>query len=303
MDWRANKRSKDGKEHRYGSVEESRRLRSGRVVQRRVLYLGEINDSQQAAWRKTLEVFDEAEQRAASLSLFPKERAMRRRKLVRLWKTLRKLRRSAPARDQLLLRIGAAKKEAGRAFGFVPLHLPREGEEVTRQTFSFHLDREKLQKAELRDGHYLLRSNLLGEKPEVLWELYILLTQIEAAFRTLKSELGLRPIYHQGEKRVEAHIFVAFLAYALSVTLRQRLAPCAPGLTPRAVLEKLATIQMLDVCFPTTDGRWLIMPRYTQPEPEQMLLLHQLHLSLPSQPPPRIKLAETATDNLVQLKM
>ena len=594
---RANKRIKDGKEHRYWSVEESRRLRSGRVVQRRVLYLGEINDSQQAAWRKTLEVFDEAEQRAASLSLFPedralpadaldgvqvklqemelrrprafgnywlgcelwrqlglsefweerlgrgreevpwakvlellvvsrlvapgsefrlhrqgfeqsargdllgtgfavaekdrlyrcldrigehraglfdhlrqrwqelfqarfdvllydltstyiegegkeipkaqhgysrdhrgdcrqvvialvvtpegfplayevlagntsdrttlrgflqkieaqygrarrvwvmdrgipteevleemrtggrevfylvgtprgriqqyekqwldlpwqkvrgsvevklfaedgelyvlaksegrhaKERAMRRRKLVRLLKTLRQLRRRAPARDQLLLRIGAAKKEAGRAFGFVPISLPQEGEEVTRQTFTFQLDKEKLQKAEWRDGHYLLRSNLLGEKPEVLWELYLLLTQIEAAFRTLKSELGLRPIYHQVEKRVEAHIFVAFLAYALSVTLRHRLAPCAPGLTPRAVLEKLATIQMLDVCLPTTDGRWLIMPRYTQPEPEQMLLLHQLHLSLPSQPPPRIKPAETVTTSPVQMKM
>jgi hypothetical protein len=240
---------------------------------------------------------------AKSTGRHAKERAMRRRKLVRLLKTLRKLRRSAPVRDQLLLRIGAAKKEAGRACGFVSLHLPREGEEVTRQTFTFHLDKEKLQKAELRDGHYLLRSNLLGEKPEVLWELYILLTQIEAAFRTLKSELGLRPIYHQVEKRVEAHIFVAFLAYALSVTLRQRLTPCAPGLTPRAVLEKLATIQMLDVCLPTTDGRWLIMPRYTQPAPEQMLLLHQLHLSLPSQPPPRIKPAETVTDQRMQLKM
>ena len=232
-----------------------------------------------------------------------KERAMRRRRLVRLLKALRQLRRSAPARDQLLLRIGAAKKDAGRAFGFVPLRLPKEGEAVTRQTFSFPLDKEKLQKAELRDGHYLLRSNLLGEKPEVLWERYILLTQIEAAFKTLKSELGLRPIYHQGEKRVEAHIFVAFLAYALSATLRQRLAPCAPGLTPRAVLEKLATIQMLDVCLPTTDGRWLIMPRYTQPQPEQMLLLHQLHLALPSQPPPRIKPTATVTAGPVQLKM
>jgi hypothetical protein len=165
------------------------------------------------------------------------------------------------------------------------------------------LDQEKLQKAELRDGHYLLRSNLLGEKPEGLWELYLLLTQIEAAFRTLKSELGLRPIYHQGEKRVEAHILVAFLAYALSVTLRHRLAPCAPGLTPRAVLEKLATLQMLDVCLPTTDGRWLIMPRYTQPEPEQMLLLHQLHLTLPAQPSPHIKPKETVSTGPVQLKM
>jgi hypothetical protein len=227
-----------------------------------------------------------------------KERAIRRRKLARLLKTLRKLRRSAPARDQLLLRIGAAKEEAGRALGFVPLRLPPEGEEVTRQTFTFHLDQAKLQKAELRDGHYLLRSNRVGENPSVLWECYILLTQIEAAFRTLKSELGLRPIYHQMENRVEAHIFVAFLAYALSVTLKQRLVALAPGLTPRAVLEKLATLQMLDVCLPTTDGRWLIMPRYTQPEPDQSLMLHQLKTALPAQLPPRIKAPQEAAQPL-----
>ena len=232
-----------------------------------------------------------------------KERAIRRRKLARLLGQLRALGRKPPTRDQLLLRIGAAKKEAGRAFGFVRLHLPGEGEEVNHQTFTFRLDKEKLKKAELRDGHYLLRSNLVGEDPAVLWERYIQLIQIEAAFKTLKSELGLRPIYHQVEKRVEAHIFVAFLAYALSVTLRQRLQPLAPGLTPRAVLEKLATIQMLDVCFPTTDGRWLIMPRYTQPEPDQMLLLHQLRLSLSPQPPPRIKPSEQAAAAMVRLKM
>jgi hypothetical protein len=218
-----------------------------------------------------------------------KEQAIRRRKLVRLLWKLRDLRRKSPTRDQLLLRIGAARKEAGRAFGFVRILLPKEGEAVTRQTFTFQLDKDKLQKAELRDGHYLLRSNLTGEEAAVLWELYLQLTQIEAAFRTLKSELGLRPIYHRLENRVEAHILVAFLAYALSVTLKQRLHALAPGLTPRAVLEKLATIQMLDVCLPTTDGRWLILPRYTQPEPDQALMLHQLNLSLPSQPPPRIK--------------
>jgi hypothetical protein len=232
-----------------------------------------------------------------------KERAIRRRKLARLLWKLRDLRRKGPARDQLLLRLGAARKEAGRAFGFVPIHLPEEGEEVTRQTFTFHLDKEKLKKAERRDGHYLLRSNLVGEDPSVLWERYVQLTQIEAAFKTLKSELGLRPIYHQLEKRMEAHIFVAFLAYALSVTLKQRLEALAPGLTPRAVLEKPATIQMLDVCFPTTDGRWLIMPRYTQPEPDQQLMLHRLELTLPSQPPPRIKVPEPDSATAVKLKM
>ena len=233
-----------------------------------------------------------------------KEQAIRRRKLVRLLGKLRDLRRKSPGRDQLLLRIGAARKEAGRAFGFVCIHLPQEGEAVTRQTFTFAVDKEKLKKSELRDGHYLLRSNLTGEDAAVLWELYLQLTQIEAAFRTLKSELGLRPIYHQLENRVEAHILVAFLAYALSVTLRQRLQALAPGLTPRAVLEKLATIQMLDVCLPTTDGRWLIMPRYTQPEPDQALMLHRLNLSLPSQPPPRLKAQDESAQSVQpRLKM
>ena len=139
-----------------------------------------------------------------------------------------------------------------------------------------------------RRGFYL--SVITGEDPGVLWERYVQLTQIEAAFKVMKSELGLRPIYHQLGHRVEAHILVAFLAYCLLVTLKNRLQALAPGLTPRAVLETLAPIQMLDVTFPTTDGRRLVMPRYTQPTPEQKLLLHQLQLSLPAQPPPRIQL-------------
>jgi len=141
----------------------------------------------------------------------------------------------------------------------------------------------------LQDGHYLLRSNLVGEAPAVLWERYIQLSQIEAAFKAMKSELGIRPLYHQLGHRVEAHIVVAFLAYCLLVTLKNRLQALAPGLTPRAVLEKLATIQMLEVWLPTTDGRWLVMPRFTQPEADQVILLHKLKLALPQQPPPRIK--------------
>lgn len=222
-----------------------------------------------------------------------KERAMRRRRLARLLWKLRALRRSAPARDQLLLRMGAAKQEAGRAYGFVQIRLPKASEEVTRQSFTFRLNRDKLKQAELRDGYYLLRSNLVEEDPAVLWDRYIQLTQVEAAFKALKSELGLRPIHHQLEHRVEAHILVAFLAYCLLVTLKNRLQALAPGLTPKAVLEKLGAIQMLDVYLPTTDGRWLVMPRYTQPEPEQQILLHRLKLSLPPQPPPRLKARST----------
>jgi len=219
-----------------------------------------------------------------------KEKAIRRKRLARLLRKLRGMRHSLPKRDQLLLRIGAAKKEAGRAFGFVTIRVPKADEEVTRQTFTFATNKNRLRQAEQRDGHYLLRSNLTGEDPAALWERYVQLTQIEAAFKSMKSELGLRPIYHQLGHRVEAHILVAFLAYCLLVTLKNRLRALAPGLTPRAVLESLAPMQMLEVIFPTTDGRRLVMPRYTQPTPEQKLLLHQLQLTLPDQPPPRIQI-------------
>jgi transposase len=220
-----------------------------------------------------------------------KEIAMRRRRLVRLLLKLRAMRRSLPSRDQLLLRIGAAKKEAGRAFGFVKIQLPGKDEAVTRDSFRFQLDKTRLKEVERRDGYYLLRSNLTGEDPAVLWSRYVQLTQIESVFRSLKSELGIRPIYHQKEDRADAHILIAFLAYCLQVTLKNRLMAYAPGLTPSAVLEKLGTVQMIDVCIPTCDGRWLILSRYTQPDRDLQLLLHHLQLELPSQPPPRIKTA------------
>ena len=231
-----------------------------------------------------------------------KEIAIRRKKLVRLLRKLRAMQRGCPKRDQLLLRVGAAKTEAGRAFGFVKITLPKSNEEVTRKTFHFAIDKTKLNDAELRDGHYLLRTNLVAEDPAVLWDRYIQLTQIEAAFKCLKSDLAVRPIYHQLERRVDAHIMVAFLAYCLMITLKHRLKDHAPGLTPRAVLDKLATIQMLDVTFPTTDGRLLVMPRHTEPDHEQALLLHHLKLELPQQPPPRITPAACSLP-LPKLKM
>jgi transposase len=231
-----------------------------------------------------------------------KEIAIRRKKIVRLLRKLRAMRRSCPKRDQLLMRVGAAKTDVGRAFGFVIINLPKAGELVTKQTFSFKLDKAKLKEAEQRDGHYLLRTNLVNEDPAVLWDRYMQLTQIEATFKCLKSDLGVRPIFHQLEHRVEAHIMVAFLAYCLIVTLKHRLQAYAPGLTPRAVLEKLATIQMLDVSFPTTDGRRLVMPRYTEPDPEQALLLHHMKLVLPPQPAPRISVGASSS-SFPQLKM
>jgi transposase len=218
-----------------------------------------------------------------------KEMAMRRKRLARLLRKLRAMRRSLPQRDQLLLRIGAAKKEAGRAFGFVKIQLPKADQPVTRETFSFQVKKAKLKAAEQRDGHYLLRSNLTAEDPAVLWARYVQLTQIESVFRTLKSELGIRPIYHQLEHRADAHVLIAFLAYCLQVTLKNRLLVHAPGLTPAAVLAKLATIQMVEVWIPMLDGRWLVLPRHTQPDKDVQAVLDHLRLTLPSQPPPRIK--------------
>ena len=221
-----------------------------------------------------------------------KENAMRRKRLTRLLRKLRAMRKSLPKRDQLLLRIGAAKKEAGRAFGFVKIQTPSADQAVTRETFSFEVEKAKLKAAEQRDGHYLLRSNLTGEDPAVLWTRYVQLTQIESVFRSLKSELSIRPIRHQLEHRADAHILIAFLAYSLQVTLKNRLMMHAPGLTPAAVLEKLATIQMVEVWIPMVDGRWLVMPRHTQPEKDVQALLNQIRITLPSQPPPRIKASQ-----------
>jgi transposase len=217
-----------------------------------------------------------------------KERAMRRRRLKRLCKRLQELQQQAPSRDQLLLKLGAAKKEAGRAYGLVRVCLPDKEQAVTPQTFTFRLNRKKLRLARRREGHYLLRTNLSNDNPTELWSYYIQLTEVEQAFKELKGDLGIRPVFHQLEARIEAHIFVAFLAYCLHVTLKARLRPLAPGLTPRSALEKFAAIQMVDVHLPTTDGRTLVLTRYTEPEPEQQLLLERLQLRLPEQPPPRI---------------
>ena len=221
-----------------------------------------------------------------------KERGMRRRRLKRLWHRLGDLQKQKITRDQLLLKLGAAKKEAGRAYGLVYIHLPNPDQCVNARTFTFALNKTKLRQVRRREGRYLLRSNLNGEDPAKLWEYYIQLTEIEQAFKELKHDLAIRPIYHQREDRIEAHIFVAFIAYCLQVTLKHRLRTLAPGLTPRAVLEKFATLQMVDVHLPTTDGRTLILPRYTEPEKDQKILLQQLQLELPGQPPPRISHAD-----------
>ena len=155
-------------------------------------------------------------------------------------------------------------------------------------TGSYRLRRKKLRQVFRREGRYLLRSNMTGEDPAALWRHYMQLTEIEQAFKELKHNLAIRPIFHQLEQRIEAHIFVSFIAYCLLVTLKNLARPQAPGLTPRAIVEKFAAIQMVDLHVPTADGRHLVLARHTQPSEDHELLLRQLDLALPKQPAPKL---------------
>ena len=217
-----------------------------------------------------------------------KESAMRKRRLRKLIRRLCELRQQELTRAELLMKLGAAKKEAGRTYGLMTIETPTKDQAVTPETFRFVLDRKKLRQTLRREGSYLLRSNIDGGAPEELWRMYLQLVEIEQAFKELKSDLSIRPIYHQRDERIEAHIFIAFLAYCLQVTLKQRLRALAAGLTPRAVLEKFAAMQMIDVELPTTDGRLIVLSRYTEPEDDQQLLLQRLQLQLPHPSPPKI---------------
>lgn len=220
-----------------------------------------------------------------------KERAMRLRKLRALIKRLRELQnfKKPLTRDDLLVAVGQAKEQAGRAFKLLEIQWPQEGQQVNAQTFSFRLALDRYRQWYRREGRYLLRTNLTETDPKLLWEYYLQLVAIEAAFKNLKDDLQIRPIFHQKQERIQAHIFVAYLAYCLHVTLQAKLRQLASGLTPRTLLEKFATMQMMDVFFPTEEaGKELLFRRYTQPEKDHQMLLAQLGWQLPEQPPPRI---------------
>lgn len=218
-----------------------------------------------------------------------KERAMRRRRLKALLARLRELAGMKLKRDALLIRIGQAKEQAGRAFSLVDIDLPEPRQPVTAETFTFAVNRKKLREVCRREGRYLLRSHMVTQcESGKLWEFYMQLTRIEDVFKNLKGDLAIRPIHHQREDRIEAHVFIAFIAYCMQVTLQRRLRDLAPGLTVRSVLEKFAAVAMVDVHLPTSDGRTVIMPRHTQPEKELKLLLRRLKIELPTQPKPRI---------------
>jgi transposase len=223
---------------------------------------------------------------AQSDARIDKERSMRGKRLRRYVDRLQALQSQRLTRDQLLMKLGAAKHEAGRAANLIKVEIPKGS--TTTARLEFRLQRDKLRQVRRREGRYLLRTNLTAQEPERLWTFYIQLTEVEQAFKELKHDLAVRPIYHQKESRIEAHVFVAFLAYCLQVTLKAKLRPLAGGITPREVIAKFKTMQMVDVRIPTTDGRELVLSRYTQPEAEHRMLLDQLRLTLPQQPPPKI---------------
>jgi transposase len=220
-----------------------------------------------------------------------KERSMRRRRLRKYLKRLAELqtRKQLMKRDALHQAIGAAKKEAGSDARHVEITVKIQKQKKKKYAaLSYRLNRASLRLARRREGCYLLRTNLTDTDPAKLWTFYLQLTEVEQAFKELKNDLSLRPIYHQLEKRIEAHIFISFLAYCLQVTLKAKIKYSASGLTPRSVLEQFATMQMLDVRIPTTDQRELLLTRYTHPSKEIQLLLDQLKLTLPEQAPPKI---------------
>ena len=224
---------------------------------------------------------------ADSASRVAKERAMRRRQLKWLWARLKQLSMMALSREEFLMKLGAARAHAPAAWRLVVIAVATEG-----VTFTYHLDRNRLRRARRREGRYLLRTNLTEDDPAKLWNLYLLLVRVEEAFKNLEGDLAIRPIFHRDQARIEAHIFIAFLAYCLHATLARRLHALAPGLSPRSVIEKFAAMQMIDVHIPTTDGRELRLTRYTEPDAELRLLLDKLKLALPAQSPPKITTAQ-----------
>ena len=224
---------------------------------------------------------------ARSKDRMAKERSMRKRKLRNYLEGLEKLRRCRN-RDIFMQRLGKLKHHCGSSYKCVELDIPKQKERIEAGEFDYRFNADKYRDMICRDGTYFLRTNQTGKEAIELWQQYMLQCNVEQAFRDMKSDLGIRPVYHQKEDRVDAHIFVAFLSYCLQTTLRHKTRQSASGLTAQAVLETLSRIQMLDVTFETRDDRVLLMERYTEPEPEHELILHHLRMDLPPQKSPKI---------------
>lgn len=223
---------------------------------------------------------------ARSTDRAKKEAAMRWRQVRGLMRDLLRLRRAIRRGtlkdpDKMWMRVGRSQERWPRGWPYVAV-----SREAGRLSWTW--DREALRLAELRDGAYLLRTNLTEHSPQALWKMYVQLTEVESVFRALKSEMAIRPIWHWTGPRVEAHVMVAFLGYCLWVCLKQKLRFAAPSLTPWQLLDQFGRIVQVEVWFRLRAGGAICLPRITQPEPAQAILLHQLNWRLPEQPPPKI---------------
>lgn len=219
-----------------------------------------------------------------------KERAMRQRRLRRLVRDLRRLRRRVQKgrlkRRELIQRaIGRLQERHPQGWRWLQWELK---DTPAGLAFDWDWDRMKFRQSVQAEGAYLLRAHWNERDPAKLWQTYMQLTEAEAAFRTLKSEVKVRPIWHWTAERVEAHVFIAFLGYCLWVCLKKKAERAAPSLTPWQILDQLGRLSLVEVWFELKDGRQLCLPRITQPEPAQALLLAQLNWALPQQPPPRV---------------
>jgi len=223
---------------------------------------------------------------ARSVDRAKKEEAMRARQVRGLMRDLVCLRRSIrrgmiQQPDKILMRMGRLQERWPRAWPYLQVHW-QDGR------LCWDWDRPALRLASMRDGAYLLRTNLDERTPEALWKMYVQLTEVETVFRALKTDLAIRPIWHWVGSRVEAHVMVAFLGYCLWVCLKHKLKAVAPSLTPWQLLDQFGRIIQVEVWFKLRAGGAICLPRITQPEAAQALLLHQLAWQLPEQPPPKI---------------
>jgi transposase len=226
-----------------------------------------------------------------------KEKAIRRRFSNSMEAALKSLEKTIAAgrlkdRNKMERRLGKIQARHPQVNDLYDVEL-KDTVEGVRLFWQIKEDRKNWR--ESREGAYLLRTNLKAETPEELWSKYMQLTEAEASFRALKSELSIRPLFHQLESRVKAHVMVAFLGYALWVTLKHLLKrrpatipkPSASGvenaqpMTPMKAIALLSTLQSADIVLPTTDGREIRLRRITEPTAEQKLLLRQLGISLP----------------------
>jgi hypothetical protein len=221
-----------------------------------------------------------------------KERAMRRRRLRQLIGDLRALRRRVrqgqlKSPDLIQQAIGRLSERHPQAWRWAIVEYVAPAADQSRGSLRWSWDREAFRRAVRTEGAYLLRAHWTERNPARLWETYMQLTEAEAAFRTMKSEIKVRPIWHWTESRVRAHLMVAFLD-CLWVYLKKCCQAVAPSLTPWALLDQLGRIVVVEVWFELRNGGTICLPRITQPEPPQSALLNLLDWTLPDQPPPRI---------------